>query len=147
MSNFPPIEGEASGFVNFARSNPDYEAILTAAAQESDPAAKEALLDQIKFNSPLTRDEKELFEYCEFDYVIDNPGYGTGDLIAAAYILPGYVADGYINIQNAESAIIDTGLYVLDGYVAVDYVNVGASVESGFIAYVGEYYNQDGETT
>jgi len=146
MADLPLITGDVTGFINFTRSNPDYETLLTAAAQESDPVAKQALIDKIKFNSPLRRDEIELFEYCEFDYVIDNPGYGTGDLAAAAYILPGYVADGYINIENTESTI-DIGLYVEDGYVAIDYVNVGASIESGFIAYVGEYYNQDGETT
>ena len=145
MSVLTPVIGTAAGIVNFTRSNPDYASILAAAAQETDPVAKQALIDQIEFVSPLRRDEIELFEYCNFDYIENNPGYVEGGVNSSyLYVLPNYMVDGYINIENITG---DVGLYVEAGYVDADYISVSASSNTGFIAYVGEYYNQNGETT
>lgn len=122
------IKGNVVGFVNFARSNPDYEALLTAIAAETDPTIRQGLVDRITYDSPLSRDEIELFEYCEFGYIQDNPGYNDSVEQLAAYILAGYVEDGYINIEIQS--------------------NVQSNVQyQGFTAYVGEYYNNNGETT
>ena len=141
------IKGNFAGSLNFTRSNPDYFALLTALAQETDPVLRAAIEAQIVYTSPLRRDEKQLFEYAYFDYIEDNPGYiepYAVDDYSYMYTLPNYVVDGYINIQNGNAQ----DLYVLAGYVLDDYVSAsGVSIGSGWSAYVGEYYNQDGETT
>ena len=49
-------EGTVTGFVNFTRSNPDYLALLTALAAETDPILMAAIEAQIVFTSPLSRD-------------------------------------------------------------------------------------------
>lgn len=144
------VNGRVTGFVNFTRSNPDYLALLTALAAETDPILRAEIEAKIVFTSPLTRDEQEHFEFVDFDYMEDNPGYVS--LEAAdplPYVAVNYVLDGYINIQNVQAAVP----YVLEDYVASGYINIENTADfatpnvSGWIAYVGEYYNQDGETT
>lgn len=143
------IKGKFAGSLSFTRSNPDYLALLTAIANETDPVLKEQLYDKIQFTAPLSRDEQQLFEYVNFDYIENNPGYVQGGygtpVDSGLYVVADYVVDGYINIQNT-----NVGLYVEAGYVVDDYVAAGAisgQNESGWIAYAGVYYNQNGETT
>jgi hypothetical protein len=128
-------------------ANPNYAVLLAQIAAETDPVAKAALIAQCYvFEDTPTLEEQELFEYCAFDYVENNPGYVegySGSETSYLYVLPDYVAAGYINIENA-----DVGLYVDAGYVEDGYVASSSGVEaSGFIAYVGEYYNNNGERT
>ena len=141
------IKSNFTSTIGFTRSNPDYYALLTALAQETDPILRQAIKDQIVFTSPLRRDEKQLFEYAYFDYIEDNPGYiepyASKDY-SYMYVLPNYVVDGYINIENSNAQ----DLYVLAGYVLDGYVaSSKRSIRSSWSAYVGEYCNQDGETT
>lgn len=122
-------------------ANPNYASLLAQIAAETDPVIKQQLIELCYvFEQELTREEKELFEYCEFDYVEDNPGYGegTGDPL---YVLAGYVADGYIN--NISS---NTSLYVLSGYMTDGYVATQVSGDN-FISYVGTYFNDNGDRT
>ena len=128
-------------------ANPDYATLLPLIAAETDPVLKQQLIDQCyQFLVPLTDAERELFEYSNFDYIENNPGYiepYAVDGNSHLYVLPNYVVDGYINIENgnAQDLYVLAG-YVLDGYIAPS----GGSTGSGFVAYVGKYYNQDGET-
>lgn len=123
--------------------NPNYAVLLAQIAAETDPVLKAALIAQCYvFNEPLTDAERELFEYCAFDYVEDNPGYVEGsEGTSYLYVLPDYVIDGYINIEDA-----DVGLYMAPGYVLDGYVRETPD-DTGFISYVGVYYNNNGETT
>lgn len=134
---------------------PDYAALFAQYEVETDPIVRAQLWELIyNFTPPnplppgeviedylLTPEEEELFGYVLNDYVENNPGYIEGYAGSSyLYVFPDYVADGYINIQNA-----DVGLYVDAGYMADGYVQ--STDYSGFIAYVGEYYNDNGERT
>lgn len=135
---------------------PDYAALFAQYEIETDPVIRAQIWEQVYDFSPpvplpegetiedylLTPHEKELFAYCYDDYVENNPGYIEGfDGSTGLYVLPDYVLDGYINIED-----VDVGLYVLTGYVDELYVKTSPE-NTGFIAYVGEYYNNNGETT
>lgn len=123
-------------------ANPNYALLLAQIAAETDPVAKAALIAQCYiFEDTPTLEEQELFEYCAFDYIENNPGYVESSGTSNLYVLPDYVVDGYINIENA-----DVGLYVDAGYVDEGYV-ASSSGATGFISYVGVYYNNNGETT
>ena len=141
------INGKVSGFVNFTRSNPDYFALLTALAAETDPILRAEIEAKIVFTSPLSRDEQELFEYAHFDYIEDNPGYVSAEA-ALPYVAVNYVANGYIS-STALAAAVPYVLenYVIDGYINIENNGVSISNESGWTAYVGDYYSQDGEIT
>lgn len=141
------ISGKATGFVNFTRSNPDYLALLTALAAETDPILRAEIEAQIVFTSPLSRDEIELFEYSHFDYIEDNPGYVTANP-SLPYVTVNYVANGYITdtaLAAAQPYVLPN--YVIDGYINIENGGVGITNESGWTAFVGEYYNDNGETT
>lgn len=132
---------------------PDYAALFAQYEVETDPAVREQLWEQIYDFSPpsplpegetiedylLTPEEEELFGYVMNDYVAPNPGTISEE--SQLFVLPNYVAEGYINIEN--SAIPP---YFVEGYAEQGYVILGGSV-GNFIAYVGEYYNDLGETT
>lgn len=138
---------------------PDYAALFAQLETETDPVIREQLLEEVYTIGPpfpipegetyedylLTPHEKELFAYLYDDYVVDNPGYGDPYVsdTATPYVITNYVVDGYINIENTY-----TSPYVLDGYVLGDYITAsGGSTYSGYIAYVGEYWNSNGEIT
>ena len=56
-------------------TNPNYAILLPQIAAESDPTAKQALIDQCYvFNTPLTESEQNLFNFMQSDYVENNPG-------------------------------------------------------------------------
>ena len=65
-------------------TKPDYATLLPLIAQETDPVAKQALIDQCYVfladdpDTPelesLTVEEEQLFEYVDRDYVENNPG-------------------------------------------------------------------------
>lgn len=123
-------------------ANPNYAVLLAQIAAETDPVLKQQLIDQCYvFLGELTLEEIELFEYCAFDYIENNPGYVESGETSVLYVLPDYVIDGYINIEDA-----DVGLYVAEGYVEEDYIR-STPDSTGFIAYVGQYYNDNGEVT
>jgi hypothetical protein len=133
---------------------PDYAALFAQYEVETDPAIRAQLWDLIyDFTPPdplpegetiedylLTDAEKELFGYVLDDYVVPNPGTLITDS-AQLFVSAGYVLDGYINIES--NAIPP---YVLAGYVDENYIVLQSSV-GDFVAYVGEYYNDLGETT
>jgi hypothetical protein len=123
-------------------ANPNYALLLAQIAAETDPVLKQQLIEQCYvFEETPTLEEIELFEYCAFNYVENNPGYVEGGATSGLYVLPNYVVDGYINIEDA-----DVGLYVEAGYVEDNYIR--NTVDStGFISYVGQYYNDNGERT
>lgn len=53
----------------------NYALLLSQIAQETDPVAKQALIDQCYvFTEELTSEEIELFEYTKFGYIEANPG-------------------------------------------------------------------------
>ena len=53
-------------------ANPDYATLLPLIAAETDPVARQALIDQAyQFNETLTDDEIEVFGYVNYDYVRD----------------------------------------------------------------------------
>jgi hypothetical protein len=55
-------------------AKPDYATLLGLIAAETDPTAKQALIDQCYvFLEPLTESEEDLFAYSERDYFADNP--------------------------------------------------------------------------
>jgi hypothetical protein len=123
-------------------ANPDYALLLAQIAAETDPVAKAALIAQCYvFEDTPTLEEQELFEYCAFDYIENNPGYVEGSATSGLYVIADYVVDGYINIENA-----DVGLYMDAGYAEDGYVRTTPD-STGFIAYAGVYYNNNGETT
>lgn len=106
-------------------ANPDYAILLAQIAAESDPAAKAILQAQAYvFTEELTQEEIQLFEFVEFDYIENNPGSVEGQ-IPGLYVIADYIIDGYINIENAD---------------------VGPNA-SGWSAYAGQYYNDNGEVT
>ena len=124
-------------------SNPDYASLLTLIAAETDPIVKAQLEAQCYvFTEIITEEERELFEYVAFDYVENNPGYVDGAFSPGLYVLADYVAEGYINTIEA-----DIGLYVAAGYALDGYVEAINGSDSGFISYVGVYYNDNGERT
>jgi hypothetical protein len=92
----------------------------------------------------LTPTEKEFFAYMADDYIVDNPGYvSPAGQVTLAYTFPDYVVSGYINIEYP-----DSGLYAAAGYVQEGYLELtDTSISSGFSSYVGQYYNDLGETT
>lgn len=103
-------------------ANPNYALLLAQIAAETDPVAKAALIAQCYvFEETPTLEEQELFEYCAFDYVENNPGYieGSGGT-SPLYVLADYVIDGYINIETAGSV---------------------------YAAYTGVYFNDNGDRT
>ena len=123
--------------------NPDYALLLAQIAAETDPVIKAQLEAQCYvFQAELSDVEIELFEYCAFDYMEDNPGYVNNVQDVGLYVPVNYVAEGYINTVEA-----DGGVYMADGYAVSDYVLTGAESEDGFISYVGIYYNDNGERT
>jgi hypothetical protein len=131
-------------------ANPDYATLLPLIAAESDPAAKAILEAQCYvFNEELTEAERELFEFHAFDHTENNPGYVDGSYQSPGlYVLEGYVLEGYINTQSA----LEAGLYVTAGYVIDNYINtpneqnVGNN-PSGWTAYIGQYYSENGEVS
>ena len=66
-------------------TKPDYATLLAQIATETDPTAKQALIEQCYVFLPddpdtpedesITEAEEQLFEYVERDYVVSNPGY------------------------------------------------------------------------
>lgn len=133
-------------------ANPDYASLLAQIAAETDPVIKQQLIEQCYvFETEPTLEEKELFEYCAFDYIQDNPGYVDGasqvPVDTGLFVAAGYVADGYINTLNANTDTI-TGLYMDAGYVANGYIiDITSEYGTGWSAYTGVYYNNNGETT
>jgi len=56
-------------------ANPNYASLLAQIATETNPTAKQALIDQCYiFTEPLTDSEKELFNYMNSGYIENNPG-------------------------------------------------------------------------
>jgi hypothetical protein len=56
-------------------ANPNYASLLAQIATETNPTAKQALIDQCYiFTEPLTDSEIELFNYMNSGYIEDNPG-------------------------------------------------------------------------
>lgn len=126
-------------------ANPDYATLLALIAAETDPTIKAQLEAQCYvFTEELTPEEIELFEYGAFDYVENNPGYVEAAPVfnSGLYLLADYVVDGYINTVEA-----DVGLYMAAGYASDGYVSAANESDSGFISYVGIYYNDNGERT
>jgi hypothetical protein len=92
----------------------------------------------------LNKTEQEFFAYMADDYIIDNPGYvSPAGQVTIAYTFPDYVVNGYINIEYPDSGLYAIVDYVQDGYLEL----TDTSISSGFSSYVGEYYNDLGETT
>ena len=55
--------------------NPNYKAIAEQLKNETDPAIRKSLSDQLYvFNEPLTNEEKDLFGYIDSGYIENNPG-------------------------------------------------------------------------
>lgn len=133
---------------------PDYLSLFSQLEVETDPVQRQALLDQLYNFAPpvplpegetvedylLSDEEIEKFGYVDDDYVQPNPGTEYAE-VDALFVLPNYVTEGYINIQN--NAISP---YYVEGYADEDFVVLGGSV-GGYIAYVGKYYNDLGEST
>lgn len=117
----------------------NYLALFAQLETTTDPVQRQALIDQLYDFSPpsplpegetiedylLTDNEIEKFAYVEDDYVEPNPGtiIESDNLL---FVTPGYVLEGYINIESS----------VIPGYLVGDYS-----------AYVGVYYNDLGEST
>jgi len=129
-------------------ANPDYATLLPLIAAETDPVIKQQLIDQCyQFLFPLTDAERELFEYCNFDYVEDTPGYVNANA-SLPYVEVNYVANGYITsteLAEAQPYVLEN--YVVNGYINIENDGIGITNESGWSAYVGVYYNDNGETT
>lgn len=139
-------------------AKPDYAALFAQIAIETDPVIKEQLrLQAYNFSPPvplpegetvedylLTPHEQELFAYTYDGYIENNPGYLEGNYSTSVlYTIPDYAAYDYINIEYPA-----IGLYVAAGYTEEEYMQLtDTSIGSGFISYVGEYYNELGETT
>lgn len=133
---------------------PNYAALFAQYEAETDPVVKQQLYDLIYDFSPpvplppgetiedylLTPEEEELFGYVLNDYVEPNPGTLLTDS-GQLFVVPDYVLEGYIN--NQQNAILP---YVLEGYVDENYITIPSSV-GDYVAYVGKYYNDLGETT
>ena len=125
-------------------ANPNYALLLAQIAAETDPTIKAQLEAQCYvFLEPLTDAERELFEFTDFDYIEDNPGYIEGFGVAQLYVTTDYVDEGYINTIDA-----DNTPYFAIGYAVAGYVqNVDTNNESGYSSYVGVYFNDNGERT
>lgn len=133
---------------------PNYLSLFAQLEVATDPAIRADLIAQIYNFAPpdplppgesvedylLTDAEIEKFAYVEDDYIEFNPGTEAGGE-SGLYVVPFYVANGYINIESSTVAP-----YVLEGYVSEDYI-VAASGLGTFTAYVGTYYNDLGEST
>ena len=75
-------------------TNPNYATLLPQIAAESDPTAKQNLINQCYvFTATPTDEEKELFEYMKQDYVQNNPG-NADDSSFSAYAGVYYNNDG-----------------------------------------------------
>jgi hypothetical protein len=119
-------------------SNPDYAALLALIAAETDPVAKQALIDQAyQFRVELTEGEIELFEFFNFGYVEPNPGIFQDT--TTFYLAPGYVDVDYV--RQATASYVD--IY----YVDSDYFEEQQFAEPAYSSYVGVYYNNNGEST
>lgn len=72
--------------------NPDYATLLPLIAAETDPVARQALIDECyQFIEPLTPEEEGLFGYMDYDYVADvDQDYPAYTEYVGAY----YDADG-----------------------------------------------------
>ena len=129
-------------------ANPDYATLLPLIAAETDPVIRQQLVDQCyQFLVPLTDAERELFEYSNFDYVEDTPGYVNANA-SLPYVVVNYVANGYITsteLAEAQPYVLEN--YVVNGYINIENDGIGITNESGWSAYVGVYYNDNGETT
>jgi len=144
-------------------AKPDYAALFAQIAIETDPAVKADLQTQAYTFTPpdplpegetvddylLTPAEIELFNFTVDDYVEDNPGYvqaapGITYTHSHRFVEPNYVAAGYINIEYPADYS-----YVVEGYLEENYINIEIPPDAvtGFIAYVGQYYNDQGDTT
>lgn len=142
---------------------PNYVALFAQIAVETDPAVKADLQAQAYTFTPpiplpegeavddylLTPEEIELFNFTEDDYVVDNPGYvtaaeGVTYTYSHRFVMPDYAEPGYINIEYPPSYE-----YVLEGYVEENYINIQIppNYPTGFISYVGKYYNDQGDST
>lgn len=76
-------------------ANPDYATLLPLIAAETDPVAKQALIDQCYvFEEELTDAEIDLFRYFYDGYIEDNPGYING--VWSGYIHKHYSPIGEI---------------------------------------------------
>jgi hypothetical protein len=65
-------------------SKPDYFSIAQQLKTETDLIIRQQLTEQLyTFNSTLTEEEKELFEYVEFDYFENNPSTVNDKFISA----------------------------------------------------------------
>jgi hypothetical protein len=77
-------------------AKPNYASLLAQIAAETDPAIKANLVAQCYvFPEALTEEEKQLFEYCNTDYIESNPGI-VGNALAS------YVGK-YYNDQGEET--------------------------------------------
>ena len=66
-------------------NNPDYFAIAEQLKTQTDPVIRQQLRDQLYvFNAPLTRQEKDLFNYIQDGYIEDNPA-DDGDSYVGNY--------------------------------------------------------------
>ncbi len=133
---------------------PDFLSLFAQLEVTTDPVQRQALIDLLYNFAPpvplpegetvedylLTDQEIEKFAFVEDGYVEPNPGYDSVE-DSQLFVLPDYVAEGYINIENS---VIPP--YFVEGYAEEGYVILGGSV-GNFISYVGTYYNDLGETT
>lgn len=79
-------------------ANPDYATLLPLIAAETDPVARQALIDQAyQFNEPLTPEEEDLFSYVPDGYVSDvDEDYD----FFTSYIGNDYNAEGVSTLAN-----------------------------------------------
>jgi hypothetical protein len=79
-------------------ANPDYATLLPLIAAETDPDARQALIDQAyQFNEPLTPEEEDLFSYVPDGYVSDvDEDYD----FFTSYVGNDYNAEGVSTLAN-----------------------------------------------
>lgn len=79
-------------------ANPDYATLLPLIAAETDPVARQALIDQAyQFNEPLTPEEEDLFSYVPDGYVSDvDEDYD----FFTSYVGNDYNAEGVSTLAN-----------------------------------------------
>lgn len=119
--------------------NPDYAALLAQIAAETDPVAKQLLIDQAyQFTEELSNNEIQLFEYVDFDYVEPNPGIWQDT--SAFYVTPGYVDVDYF----VESMASYVDIYYVD---ANYFVEGSVPYDPVYSAFVGNYFNNEGANT
>lgn len=126
-------------------ANPDYAALLAQIAAETDPVARQLLIDQAyQFIEELTDDEIELFEYTQFGYIDPNPGFADEeDFSPVPYFVPNYVVFGYVGDEESS----DGQLYVVASYIDEGYFVEETIPTDEFIAFVGNYFNDEGANT